>query len=111
MNTEQFDGHTPGPWYLNTPDPNPARTVRFISDVCTDLLGASDADARLIAAAPDLLAEVKRWREECEAQQAYARALHAQLTRATEWAYQQFCYDKSKMEHFDNHVWGEENAP
>ena len=66
MNTEQFDGHTPAPWYLNTPDPNPARTVRFISDVCTDLLGATDADARLIAAAPDLLAEVKRLREENE---------------------------------------------
>jgi len=64
MNTEQFDGHTPGPWYLNTPDPDPARTVRFISDVCTDLLGATDADARLIAAAPDLLAEVKRLREQ-----------------------------------------------
>jgi len=63
MNTEQFDGHTPGPWYLNTPDPDPARTVRFISDVCTDLLGATDADARLIAAAPDLLAEVKRLRD------------------------------------------------
>jgi len=63
MNTEQFDGHTPGPWYLNTPDPNPSRTVRFISDVCTDLLGATDADARLIAAAPDLLAEVKWLRE------------------------------------------------
>lgn len=62
MNTEQFNGHTPGPWYLNTPDPNPARTVRFISDVCTDLLGATDADAALIAAAPDLLAEVKRLR-------------------------------------------------
>lgn len=64
MNTEQFNGHTPGPWYLNTPDPNPARTVRFISDVCTDLLGASDADARLIAAAPDLLAALIKEREE-----------------------------------------------
>ena len=64
MNTEQFDGHTPGPWYLNTPDPNPARTVRFISDVCTDLLGASDADAHLIAAAPDLLAALIKEREE-----------------------------------------------
>ena len=72
MNTEQFDGHTPGPWYLNTPDPNPDRTVRWITGgidepcVCTDLLGATDADARLIAAAPDLLAEVKRLREENE---------------------------------------------
>lgn len=62
MNTEQFNGHTPGPWYLNTADPNPPHTIRWISDVCTDLLGATDADARLIAAAPDLLADVKRFR-------------------------------------------------
>ena len=68
MNTEQFDGHTAGPWCLNTVDPNPPKSVWWISGgidepcVCTDLLGAKDADARLIAAAPDLLAEVKRLR-------------------------------------------------
>jgi hypothetical protein len=60
IDLSRFEGHTPGPWYLNTPDPDPPRTVRFISDVCTDLLGATDADARLIAAAPDLLAAYKQ---------------------------------------------------
>ena len=85
MNTEQFDGHTPGPWYLNTVDPDPPHTVRFISDVCTDLLGATDADAQLIAAAPellDLLIDARRMVKE----------LHALLERvgheddAYEWA-------------------------
>ena len=68
MNTERFDGHTPGPWILSTEGSATGDAVRWISAgidepcVCTDLLGATDADAHLIAAAPDLLAEVKRLR-------------------------------------------------
>ena len=68
MNTEQFSGHTPGPWTLNTEGAATGDPVRWISagidepSVCTDLLGATDADALLIAAAPELLAEVKRLR-------------------------------------------------
>ena len=70
MNTEQFDGHTPGPWTLSTEGSATGDPVRWITagidepNVCTDLLGATDANARLIAAAPELLAEVKRLREE-----------------------------------------------
>ena len=117
MNLVQFDGHTPGPWdadydpYVATLDEGDSTDVLTIRVPTSEDDEVAWTNQHLAAAAPDLLAEVKRWREECEAQQAYARALHAQLARATEWAYQQFCYDKSKMEHFDNHVWGEENAP
>jgi len=109
MNTEQFTGHTPGPWTNEYDEELGEHTIESHDGMIAQRVLGVDAD--LIAAAPELLAELKEWREECEAQQAYARALHAQLARATEWAYQQFCYDKSKMEHFDNHVWGEENAP
>ena len=116
MNTEQFNGHTPGPWEAEHVAGGITLIWVYDDDAPYavkpyDAAEVLDVDARLIAAAPDLLAEVKEWREECEAQQAYARALHAQLARATEWAYQLLCYDKSKMELFDNHVWPEENAP
>ena len=69
IDTEQFDGHTPGPWTLSTEGSATGDPVRWITagidepSVCTDLLGATDADARLIAAAPELLAEVKRLRD------------------------------------------------
>ena len=58
MNTEQFDGHTPGPW-------------REILDQGSEdfngwdelqEMGFNDEARDLIAAAPDLLAEVKRLR-------------------------------------------------
>ena len=85
MNTDQFDGHTPGPWYLNTPVPDPPHTIRWISDVCTDLLGATDADARLIAAAPDLLAEVKRLQHQVEAARGVLRLLYHDELEDAEW--------------------------
>ena len=72
MNTERFDGHTPGPWILSTEGSATGDAVRWISAgidepcVCTDLLGATDADAHLIAAAPDLLAALIEEREENE---------------------------------------------
>tara|TARA_R100000479_G_scaffold26008_1_gene9862 strand:- start:191 stop:502 length:312 start_codon:yes stop_codon:yes gene_type:complete len=64
MNTDQFDGHTPGPWLfgrnLNVYD----RRGNIVVHV-DDLL-EGEHDARLIAAAPDLLAEVKRLRKELD---------------------------------------------
>jgi len=60
MNTKQFDGHTPGPWheilmqgdeYNNGYDDLQER-------------GFNEAAQDLITAAPDLLAEVKRLREQ-----------------------------------------------
>lgn len=61
-----FDGHTPGPWKAHTSDPDDGhdcyeitRGGEYIASVAWQL----GADATLIAAAPDLLAEVRRLRE------------------------------------------------
>jgi hypothetical protein len=58
---KQFDCHTPGPWT------EPCGNTGFIYDVTGEKLVADyvplDADRRLIAAAPTLLAEVKELRE------------------------------------------------
>ena len=69
MNTEQFDGHTPGPWDADY-DPYVAMLDRGESmDVLTIRVPTSEDDEvawknqHLAAAAPDLLAEVKRLRE------------------------------------------------
>ena len=50
MNTEQFDGHTPGPWMPR--------------DINDGALPHNEADLALMATAPELLAEVKRLRED-----------------------------------------------
>ena len=65
MNTEQFDGHTPGPWALHTMGADePYHSVHADGwgtwGIQTPI--TNGADARLIAAAPDLLAEVERLR-------------------------------------------------
>ena len=72
MNTEQFDGHTPGPWdaecvsdevraydILIWADDSVRYFVTLEEDADRRVI---EPDARLIAAAPDLLAEVKRLR-------------------------------------------------
>ena len=66
MNTEQFDGHTPGPWAFYTMGADePYHAVHADGwetwGIQTPI--TNGADARLIAAAPDLLAEVKRLRQ------------------------------------------------
>lgn len=71
MNTEQFDGHTPGPWDLiaNYSEAEWDNTWEgavhlFITlGLGIDRENLSVADARLIAAAPELLAEVMRLRQ------------------------------------------------
>ena len=67
MNTEQFDGHTPGPWDYESGEDIWAEDRLIcrmsLSHSERPHYRATNADARLIAAAPDLLAEVKRWRE------------------------------------------------
>jgi len=74
MNTEQFDGHTPGPWVAKFDEHGVEGSLvvegnsndgEFGSCASPLWVGESDKnmpDARLIAAAPDLLAEVKRLR-------------------------------------------------
>tara|TARA_R100000656_G_scaffold109936_1_gene81968 strand:+ start:599 stop:850 length:252 start_codon:yes stop_codon:yes gene_type:complete len=54
MNTDDYEGHTEGPWDADAPLGIYLKVGQTISA----------ADARLIAAAPDLLAEVKRLREQ-----------------------------------------------
>ena len=52
MNLDDYEGHTEGPWDADAPLGIYLKVGQTISA----------ADARLIAAAPDLLAEVKRLR-------------------------------------------------
>jgi len=71
MNTEQFDGHTPGYWAITTRKGTWVVHTQDNGDVAT----MNDyEDAKLIRAAPDLLAEVKRLREEVEQWESLARA-------------------------------------
>ena len=103
----QFEGHTPGPWYVrdaelrrsvapvvctkHSPIPGAPEDEREVSRVLY-YIGSEDREvrpnARLIAAAPDLLAEVKRLRAlvesarslahrwECEAEDETKEAIH-----------------------------------
>jgi hypothetical protein len=71
MNTEQFDGHTPGPWWIDEVSDNGHKDTWLMGNfpqddmlLCMEFAESNEADVRLIAAAPDLLAEVKRLREE-----------------------------------------------
>lgn len=69
MDTKQFDGHTPGPWVVHK-----VSRIRIVAPlihvISTDIQGRTQpeaqANARLIAAAPDLLAENKRLRAALE---------------------------------------------
>jgi len=50
--------HTPGPWYINPIKANANGNRRIMAEQCTPVAVVPDhlvADARLIAAAPDLL--------------------------------------------------------
>ena len=65
MNTEQFDGHTPGPWDYQIPETGDNNIVDKEGEFVAQVANREDGkNAQLIAAAPDLLAEVKRLREE-----------------------------------------------
>jgi hypothetical protein len=70
MNTEQFEGHTPGPWEVKLCWTDAYMVVDSHEVICS-LTGNKDSEnrtewAELIAAAPDLLAEVKRLRKTIE---------------------------------------------
>lgn len=67
-------------------------------------LGAIDMDVL-----DNLLAEVKRLREELDGEAAYIKRLSEQLARATKWAYKQVCHNDSAMMDFDDYVWGMKN--
>ena len=73
MNTDQFDGHTPGPWdtlvcattgekmVIDGPDEAFANCLALVAGGGENDVGWKNM--ALIAAAPDLLAEVKRLRQ------------------------------------------------
>ena len=65
MNTDDLEGHTPGPWTIVWWEGTWYVDDENNGTVC-ELFGTAqkqDPTAKLIAAAPDLLAEVKRLRE------------------------------------------------
>ena len=77
MNTDDYEGHTPGPWKLARGDPYDELVCwlniasehgnGFVIQECVGFSdGQSGPNVKLMVAAPDLLAEVKRLREENE---------------------------------------------
>ena len=58
IDTSKYEGHTPSPWVVNNPDGE-----KSLIHSVGGLMYVSSADTRLIADAPLLLAEVKRWRK------------------------------------------------
>ena len=66
MNTDDYEGHTPGPWKQAKPrDSNPRITTQFCDDEIIVNTGETswEADMKLIAAAPDLLEAVSQYKE------------------------------------------------
>ena len=66
INTDKYEGHTPGPWRQAKPkDSNPRITTQFCGDEIIVNTGATswEADVQLIADAPLLLEEVKQIHE------------------------------------------------
>ena len=65
IDTDKYEGHTEGPWMVCCEDqksPHPPRWIQADEkSVCSDLNDATEVDAQLIADAPLLLEEVKRW--------------------------------------------------
>ena len=59
LNLADFDGHTPGPWF-EYPASEWGRILMNIGPMAHNQSLPNHKDAKLIAAAPDLLAEVKR---------------------------------------------------
>jgi len=99
-----FDGHTPGPWRAMS-GPGVAPCIAGGEIVVAAVMSDSAPNAALLAAAPDLLAEVKRLQQErdvfaaeatslwqrftalrtrCEAEQAYREAIVANAARGSD---------------------------
>ena len=64
MNTDKYEGHTPGPWHYHFFDgvDEKYHSVTWGGEFGIQLPVGHSADVKLIAAAPELLAEVKRLR-------------------------------------------------
>ena len=68
METQEFQGHTPGPWYrMHSNDTIRSEPMGDDAEgYLFDIVGATTTDAELAAAAPDLLIEVKRLQKKLE---------------------------------------------
>ena len=76
MNTDEYDGHTPGPWVYNRLNSKGQYNLIAPDDWAIDMMaydritaedkGMKEQDMSLIAAAPALLAEIKRLRKTIE---------------------------------------------
>jgi len=68
MNTDDYEGHTEGPWHYHFFDgvDEKYHSVTWGGEFGIQLPVGHSADVKLIAAAPDLLKEVKRLRGEPE---------------------------------------------
>ena len=62
IDTDKYEGHTPGPWVVNNPDDYETSLIFSVGA----LKFVSSANTQLIADAPLLLEEVKRLREQVE---------------------------------------------
>lgn len=86
MNTEQFDGHTPGPWDYQIPETGDNNIVDKEGEFVAQVANREDGkNAQLIAAAPDLLAEVKRLQHQVEAARGVLRLLYHDELEDAEW--------------------------
>ena len=65
IDTDKYEGHTEGPWRV-VAKANDYRTTDVVVGKTIVATNISGNDSSLIADAPDLLAEVKRLREEVE---------------------------------------------
>jgi hypothetical protein len=67
MNTDEFEGHTEGPWHYyffdGVDEKYHSVTWNMAMQFGIQLPVGHSADAKLIAAAPDLLKEVKRFEQ------------------------------------------------
>jgi hypothetical protein len=85
--------HTPGPWHADLPEKIHPRFVRDTAEVviayCDRGLEEAKANARLIAAAPELLASLRHAVEACEqewigdSEPAWMIAARAAIAKAT----------------------------
>jgi len=113
MNTDEYEGHTPGPWTVFEDDNGEAiifqiegKYCTVAYDVCGDYTpqrpahGNRRLTANLIAAAPDLLAEVKRLREELDKQMEYIEWLEEFAPKAGEYNLPWDAYELAKGIHW-----------
>ena len=100
MNTDEYEGHTPGPWTTMRSEAQTKWTVDMKNGLGFNGNFTIEADAKLIAAAPDLLVEVKQarkiipqlsqligveipWKEDCPDGESYETF----VADANEWNY------------------------